>query len=164
LQKPSGANELLNQIRTLLEAESGEESNRRPNILVMDDDENIRSLYKINLERLGYHVFLANDGEETIRRYSKSLHENNPIDIVIVDLSIPGGMGGKETAMALLKIDPDACLIVSSGDSYGEIMTNYRDFGFKAVLEKNFNRQNIKSVIEKLLREKHRPRKVPEPA
>jgi len=164
LQKPFTANELLNQVRAILNSEDLTSSNSHPRILVMDDDENIRSLYKINLQRLGYEVLLTSDGEETIQLYSQALHKKEAIDVVIMDLSIPGGMGGEETASALLKIDPDACLVVSSGDSYGDIMNNFSAYGFKAVMEKNFDRNKLKQIIDGLLSKKKSPLKEAQPA
>lgn len=155
LQKPFSTATLLKQVRAALDSSVIEESAHKPCVLIMDDDESIRTLFRINLDRLGFQVLESSDGEEAIEMYSQSLRENHcKVDVVILDLAIPGGMGGIETAEALLKIDPDVNLIVSSGDSHGEIMNNYANYGFKAVLEKNFDREHMKAVIDAMLHEK----------
>ena len=164
LQKPFTANELLNQVKTVIFQDNDGLSQRSPSILIMDDDENVQTLYKINMERLGYTVELASNGEESIRLYAQAFQKNEAFDVVIMDLTIPGGMGGQDTARALLKIDPDACMVVSSGDSFGDIMSNYQDYGFQAVLEKTFDREKIKDLVETLLSRKKLSAKTPEPA
>jgi len=164
LHKPFSADELLNQVGEILHNASGMGPPQTPRILVMDDDDNLLSLYQINLQRLGYEVETAYDGEQAIRLFAQSFHKHTPFDVAILDLAIPGGMGGSEAAQAILEIDPNACLIVSSGDSYGDIMTNYKEYGFKAVLEKNFDRNTIKRVIEQLLAEKYQTSPHPQPA
>ena len=74
------------------------------------------------------------------------------IDLIILDLSIPGsGIDGVETAQQLLAMNPDVKLVVSSGDSYGEIMKNYRHHGFSGALEKNFDRAEIQRVLDEVL-------------
>ena len=120
-------------------------------ILVMDDDEMVREIASIMLEELGYQVVLAEDGEETIKLY-KQLHvSEHPLTAVVMDLTIPGGIGGKETIASLLQIDPDIKAIVSSGYSDDPIMANYRDYGFSGVIKKPYRINELGSVLHQIL-------------
>jgi len=120
-------------------------------ILVMDDEEMIRDLLQEMLSHFGYDVLLAEDGVETLQIYQQQLGSDKPVDVVIMDLTIPGGMGGKETIMNLLKIDPAAKAIVSSGYSKDPVMCNYKEHGFAAVVNKPFNVNELHAAISKLL-------------
>ena len=120
-------------------------------ILLMDDEEDIRELFKINLEMLGCNTVPACNGDEAIALYQQSLESGKPIDVIVLDLTIPGSMGGKEIAEKLRAMDPDAKMIVASGHTEGPEMTHYQDYGFQGALEKNFNRKKIKQVLEQVL-------------
>lgn len=120
-------------------------------ILLVDDEEDIRELYKINLERLGCNTVPACNGDEAIALYRQSLENGEPIDVIILDLTIPGSMGGKEIADKLRALDPHARMIVTSGHSEGPEMIHYQNYGFQGALEKNFNREKIKQVLEQVL-------------
>lgn len=116
-------------------------------ILVMDDDEMIRELATITLSRFGYKVTTCADGENAIMLYSSAQGQGTPFDLVIMDLTIPGGMGGLETARRLLAIDPKARLIVSSGYSDDPVMANYAEYGFCAAIEKPYRVKDIAAVL-----------------
>lgn len=118
-------------------------------ILIMDDDEMIRELVRNLLDSFGYEPLLARDGEEAIRLYLAAQAEETPIVAVIMDLTIPGGMGGKEAVREIHKIDPAAKVIVASGYSNDPIMANYRDYGFCAAIVKPFNLQEFREAIGK---------------
>ena len=92
-------------------------------VLLIDDDETLRRSIGKALDRLDYHVEHACDGAEGIEAYQKARTSGQPIDVVVMDLTIPGGLGGKEAAQELLRIDPDAKLIVSSGYSTDPVMS-----------------------------------------
>ncbi len=122
-------------------------------VLIMDDDELVRDSLGEMLISIGYAVEFADNGEKAVDIYKNAMSTENPFDAVIMDLTIPGGMGGKEAIKELLEIDPHVKAIVSSGYSYDPIMSNYRDYGFMAVLTKpykNIRRFNqfLNSVIE----------------
>ncbi len=107
-------------------------------VLVMDDDELVRDSLGQMLTYIGYVVEFAYDGKEAIDIYKNAMASEYPFDAVIMDLTVPGGMGGKEAIKELAKIDPNVKAIVSSGYSYDPIMSNYRDYGFRAVLMKPY--------------------------
>jgi len=128
-------------------------------ILFMDDQENIRNMVKQMAIRLGYEVTLAADGAEVCELYKKAKESGYPFEVVILDLTIPGGMGGKETIQKLLKIDPEAKVIVSSGYSNDPIMAKYERYGFKAVIAKPYEIEKLSETLNQVLREKEKLRK-----
>ncbi|NVN90061.1 MAG: response regulator [Desulfuromonadales bacterium] len=119
-------------------------------ILVMDDEKIIRDVVQAILENFGYEVECVENGTDAAKLYQKRREQNAPFSAVILDLSIPGGIGGKETIEMLLKIDPNVKAIVSSGYSSDPVMANYRDYGFSAVLRKPYLPQELCRVIRKL--------------
>ncbi len=120
-------------------------------IMVMDDEEMIRDLSKSILQRSGYEVVQAKDGAEVLEIYKKSIEDSTPINLVIMDLTIPGGMGGRETIKKLLEIDPQVTAIVSSGYSNDPVMANYRQYGFKGCLIKPYLKDNLLEVVARLI-------------
>jgi len=120
-------------------------------ILVMDDEEPIREVVRIMLEDLGYTVECTENGSEAVELYRKRKEEGTPFDAVIMDLTVPGGVGGKEAVEMLLKINPDIKAIVSSGYSTDPVMANYRRYGFSAVLSKPFRPQEMSWILKELL-------------
>jgi CheY-like chemotaxis protein len=120
-------------------------------ILVMDDEENIRTIAKAILEEFGFTVELAKDGVEAVRLFRRSKEEGAPFSAVILDLTIPGGVGGKEAIKKLRKMDPEIKAIVSSGYSNDPVMASYREHGFSAVLSKPYRPKDLSEVLRKLL-------------
>ncbi|NVN91428.1 MAG: PAS domain S-box protein [Desulfuromonadales bacterium] len=120
-------------------------------ILVMDDDDFIRIIATEILEFSGYYVESCADGREAIELFRSAIQRNDPFDAVILDLTVPGGMGGKETAVRLLEIDPDALLIVSSGYSTDPIVANYRQYGFSGAIPKPFNSSTVVRELGRLI-------------
>jgi len=120
-------------------------------ILVMDDEEIIRDLTHDLLTDLGYQVTTCSDGTELVELYRTALTGGTPYATVIMDLTIPGGTGGKETAARLLALDPDARLIVSSGYSTDPIMSDFASFGFCAVLKKPYDADSLFQVVTTVL-------------
>jgi len=121
------------------------------NILVVDDDEDMQRLFQLNLKKLGCNTILADNADKAIGLYQKSLHNKQSIDIVILDLTLPGGMGGVEIATELRSMDPHIKIVVASGYTEGPEMTHYKNYGFQAALEKNSNREKIRQVLEHVL-------------
>jgi len=121
-------------------------------ILLMDDEEMVREAAAAILRELGYEVDFAENGVEALDKYGREMASNRPFDAVIMDLTIPAGMGGKEAVKRLLEIDPGARVIVSSGYSNDEIMSDFARFGFSAVIAKPYRiadlGRTVKSVVE----------------
>ena len=116
-------------------------------VLVMDDDEDIRNLLQQMLTLLGYKVQVTADGDETIDLYRANLDTEKRFDAVIMDLTIPNGMGGIDAVKNLLQIDKDAHVIVSSGNPNDPAMVNYQKYGFIAAIDKPFD---FKELHQKL--------------
>jgi CheY-like chemotaxis protein len=120
-------------------------------ILIMDDEPVILTVTKTLLTHLGYTVETANDGESAIEIYSKALKENRRFDAIILDLTVPAGMGGKETMSKLLQIDPKVNALVSSGYSNDPIMADYKSYGFKGIITKPYNVEELNKSLQSLL-------------
>ncbi|OGP15689.1 MAG: hypothetical protein A2052_07440 [Deltaproteobacteria bacterium GWA2_54_12] len=126
---------------------------RRSRILVMDDEEMVRNIAGEILTDLGYKVILASEGEEALNLYRQAMDAEKPIDLVILDLTVQGGMGGKEAVSLLLSMDPEAKAIVSSGYCNSPVMANYKKYGFKGVLQKPYNLTEFSTAVRKALGE-----------
>jgi PAS domain S-box-containing protein len=116
-------------------------------ILIMDDDITVREIMTAMLNFIGCSVDQACDGKEAIALYIQAKNEGVPFDLVIMDLTIPGGMGGKEAIAALLPLDHTAKAVVSSGYANDPIMASYQEYGFCAVLSKPFKIDELIKVI-----------------
>ncbi|MBI4377685.1 MAG: response regulator, partial [Nitrospinae bacterium] len=123
-------------------------------VLVMDDEEMIGNLTREILSETGYDVELCRDGEGAIDVYWKAKESGRPFDAVIMDLTIPNGMGGGEAIKRLLKIDPDVRVIVSSGYSSDPIMSDYKTYGFKGVIAKPYDVQELSRIVSDVINEK----------
>lgn len=121
-------------------------------VLVMDDEAFIRDLLRRLFSFFNYEVDFAEDGEQALEAYKKALADNRRYDVVIMDLVIPGGMGGRETIQHLLKLDPNACAVVSSGYSNDPIMADYRKYGFAGAVAKPYKNEELRSVVQKLVK------------
>jgi len=123
-------------------------------VLVMDDEAIVQGIAGDMMKSLGYEVEFASDGHEALAKYKKSLEENVPFDVVIMDLTIPGGMGGKETIQELLDLDPKARAIVSSGYSDDPLIADYQDYGFMGALAKPYRLRELSSTIRSALEDR----------
>jgi PAS domain S-box-containing protein len=120
-------------------------------VLVMDDEEAVRIVVKEMLDYIGYDVKLAKDGEEAIELYRKAKSSGHLFDAVILDLTVPGGMGGGMTLKRLIKIDKDVRAIVSSGYSNYPVMSEFKRYGFKGVIPKPFTIVNLSKVLDQVI-------------
>jgi PAS domain S-box-containing protein len=120
-------------------------------ILVMDDNEDIRVLLGAILDRIGYNAVFAGHGDEAVSIYREDLRSGRIIDAVILDLTISGGMGGKETIRKLQEIDPHVKALVASGYSNDPVIANYSNFGFKGVINKPFKIEQLSRVLHEVI-------------
>ncbi|MBP7736079.1 MAG: PAS domain S-box protein [Spirochaetes bacterium] len=125
-------------------------------ILFMDDDEAVTSTASKILKHLGYTVDIAVDGDMAVALYEQSMKDGLPYDLVILDLTIPGGMGGRKTIEKLLALNGNIKAIVSSGYSNDPIMANYRDYGFSGVIAKPYRIDELAGVVGEVLKDKNR--------
>jgi len=123
-------------------------------ILVMDDEAIVRDVTGQILKHLGYDAEFAGDGSEAIELYRKAKESGKPFDLVIMDLTVPGGMGGKEAILRLIEIDPDVRAIVSSGYSDNLVMSDFRQYGFKGVVAKPYKIQQLALALYNVLNDR----------
>jgi CheY-like chemotaxis protein len=117
----------------------------------MDDEEMVRSVAGEIIRALGYEVVTARDGREAVELYRRSMQEGRPFDVLIVDLTIPGGMGGRDAVRELIPLDPNVRAIVSSGYHDDPIMANYREYGFRDVIAKPYDAATLSKALARIL-------------
>ena len=123
----------------------------RGKVLVMDDEEIVRDVVREMLEFIGYAVEVVADGTAAVERYQAAMSSDAPFDVVIMDLIVPEGLGGKEAVKQLLEVDPKAKVIVSSGYSDDPIMSNYEEYGFKGVAIKPFKIEDLSRTLQEVI-------------
>ena len=126
----------------------------RGRILVMDDEQEILMLAGEMLKAMGYDVETARDGAEALERYAIAQSSGNSFTAVIMDLTIPEGMGGKEAIRRLKVLDPQVKAIVSSGYSYDPVMANFQEYGFSGVIPKPYVMEELGRVLEEVVGKK----------
>ena len=131
-------------------AEAPAPRSARLRVLVMDDEEIIRSLVRAFLARSGHDAAFASDGAEAVRLYADAHARGERFDVVILDLTVPGGMGGVEALAELRKIDPAVWAVASSGYSSDPVMGNHRAHGFRAVMPKPYSLQAFAAVLRQV--------------
>ncbi len=142
---------------TLKEASISESENRSlitgsGKILIMDDEEMIRDMTSQTLGFIGYEVECAKDGSEAIEMYTNAREAGKPFDVIIMDLTVPGSMGGEETIKILHSIYPDAKAIVSSGYCNNPIMSDCKKYGFYGVMSKPFEIRSMNELLQKAIK------------
>lgn len=120
-------------------------------ILVMDDEKAVRKVAKASLKVLGYYAECTENGSAAVELYRRRMEEGTPFAAVIMDLTIPGGIGGKEAITLLNRIDPEVKAVVSSGYSIDPVLANYREYGFCATLSKPYTLQELRQVLLEFL-------------
>lgn len=130
-------------------------------VLVVDDQEAIRTLVDFSLTRLGYEVIAADNSLDGIEIYRQALEAGRRFDLVILDLTLPGGMGGKEAMKKLIDIDPMVNAVVSSGYATDATMSRYEDFGFRGMIAKPYQASELGRKVHAFI-EANRANAVPE--
>ncbi|HEY9073691.1 MAG TPA: ATP-binding protein, partial [Desulfobaccales bacterium] len=123
-------------------------------ILVMDDEEIVRQVLERMLANLGYEAELARDGAEALEKFTAAEEAGDKFAAVILDLTVPGGMGGKETMEKLLKIDPQVKAIVSSGYSDDPIMADPKKYGFSEFIAKPYKVMDLNKILHDIIVDK----------
>ncbi len=122
-------------------------SAQKGKIMVMDDEELVRNVTQAMLQEMGHEVVCAERGEEAIRLYQEAMESGTPFDLIIMDLTIAGGMGGKEAVKEILTLNPDAHVIVSSGYSNDPVMAEFRRYGFCGAIVKPFDIEALRNTL-----------------
>ena len=120
-------------------------------VLLMDDEQIVRDIAGDMIRDFGYSVAVAVSGSETIELYRSAMESGHKFDAVILDLTIAGGMGGKETIQRLKEIDSEVKAIVSSGYSNNPAMTDFRKYGFKGVIAKPYKAVELSEALHKVI-------------
>ena len=132
-------------------SEMNRQSLRKCRILVMDDEALVRDIAQAMLEEMGHEVLLAEDGEVAVHCYRQGIDTKRPVDLMIMDLTVPGGMGGEEAVRRILELDPTARAIVSSGYSNDPVMSDYKRYGFSGSIVKPYQFNELHKVITEQL-------------
>ena len=117
----------------------------------MDDEEPVRAIAKDMLSYLGYKAELAVDGDEAVTMFKDAIAADSPYVAVILDLTIPGGMGGSETVKHMREIDPAVKAIVSSGYSNDPIMADYKKYGFTSIIIKPYRINDLEDALKQTI-------------
>ena len=120
-------------------------------ILIVDDEEAIRDLVGFTLDRLGYETSGTETALEGVELYREKLAAGQRFDLVILDLTLPGGMGGKEALKRLIEIDPTVNAIVSSGYAMDSTMSRYQDFGFRGCIAKPYEASELGRTVHEVI-------------
>lgn len=126
-------------------------SNQPYRILVMDDEDYIRNILKKMFEKFGYLVELTSEGQEAVEKYKQLITDGTPADLVLLDLTIPGGMGGMDTAEQILEFNPQAKIVISSGNPNDPMLADYQSHGIKHVLSKPFRLDGLMATTKEII-------------
>jgi len=118
------------------------------NVLVMDDESLVTTMIEMALEAKGHHVTITNDGQDALEEYAEAMARGERYDIVLLDITVPSGMGARTTCQELLHRDPLASCVVMSGDTCNEMMYDYEAYGFIGHLDKPINLDKLVHLVE----------------
>jgi CheY-like chemotaxis protein len=117
----------------------------------MDDETTVCGIVVRMLTPCGYTIVTVPDGQKALEAYRQAMADGTPFDGVIMDLTVPGGLGGKDAITELLAMDPHVKAIVSSGYAEDPVMANYADYGFKGVVAKPYTKNDLREVLARVL-------------
>jgi CheY-like chemotaxis protein len=121
-------------------------------VLLMDDEQIILDVTGEILTFLKYDVMTAKDGQAAVDLYKKEKAAGSPFDMVILDLSVPNGLGGKETIELLRTVDPDVKAVVSSGYTNDPVVQDFSRYGFSERLTKPYNIKEMRNLLESVIK------------
>ncbi|MFC1669412.1 ATP-binding protein [Spirochaetota bacterium] len=124
---------------------------RKGRVLLMDDEPDVLAITKEMLQNSGYYVVITKDGGEAVDIFRKAFKGDNRFDIVILDLTVPGGLGAGDAIKKIREVDPSVKAVVSSGYTNDPVMENFREHGFNGAMEKPYHMDNLLSVLEEVL-------------
>lgn len=127
------------------------ERERSHRVLVMDDDDVVRTMTLQRLVRLGYDGEVAENGEDAVTKFRAARDSGRPFDVVVLDLMVRDGMGGKDTLDMLKQIDPDVRAVLASGHSADPALSNFWEYGFSGVIRKPFVMKELDMIIRQAL-------------
>lgn len=142
---PASPDESFEQLHKENKSHSG-----KGKILVLEDQQSISRMLQRMLGKMGYETICADDGERILKLFKNAQDSGDSVHMVILDLTIPGGMGGVETMKELLRMDPQVKAIVSSGYFDDPIMANYKQHGFSGVIPKPYNMAQLSEVLSEI--------------
>ena len=145
----AGESEMSEEKHT--ENQGAEKRARTGTVLVMDDDISVREIIAAMLEAAGFRTAFASDGREAVELYKAAYERGEPFVCVIMDLTVPHGMGATEALKKLKDVDPNVCAVISSGYSEDPAVLHYEKYGFAAVLSKPFRSEDLESVLTRAL-------------
>ena len=119
--------------------------------MIMDDDAMLREVSEEMLQNLGYDVVQSSDGDTALSKYKEAMSSDDNINLVIMDLTIPSGIGGKEAIKLIQKIDPNVKALVSSGYCNDPVMANYNDYGFMGAVKKPYSQDELGAAVSAIL-------------
>ncbi|HEY6362442.1 MAG TPA: ATP-binding protein [Vicinamibacterales bacterium] len=123
---------------------------RTGRVLIMDDEDMVAEVAQEMIESLGYTTRRACNGDEAIRMFNEAEQTGEPFDLVLLDLTVPGGMGGAEAVKYIREMRNDVCVLVNSGYADDSVLARYRDYGFDGVLAKPFTLTDLRRVLREL--------------
>ncbi len=123
-------------------------------VLLMDDEECIRTVSERSMSRYGYRMYLATNGEEALAIYERQMQTDESIDVVILDITVAGGMGGAETIVLLRKLDPKVTAFVSSGYCNNPMMSDPEKYGFVEAIGKPYRIADLHQALQKAIGKK----------
>ncbi|ETW94396.1 MAG: hypothetical protein ETSY1_35075 [Candidatus Entotheonella factor] len=119
-------------------------------ILVLEDEDFLRNMFQMMLERFGYEAVCVREGSEVAAAYEVASHLGIPFTALLLDVNNRFGMGAEETMACLLNLDPNVKAIVCSADYHHPVMKNYKAYGFTAKLEKPFSRKELIATLDQI--------------
>jgi CheY-like chemotaxis protein len=123
---------------------------RSGRVLIMDDEDMVAEVAQEMIESLGYTVQRACNGDEAIRMFNEAEQTGQPFDLVTLDLTVPGGMGGAECVKYIREMRQDVCVLVASGYADDSVLARHREYGFNGVLAKPFTLSELRRVLREL--------------